>query len=65
MRLEIKKGRIVEYEVIVNGVPVKVKDMNEADKKMNSIDQSDFAISYIVRKEYSKDGKLLDEILVG
>jgi hypothetical protein len=65
MRLEIKKGRVVKYEVIVHGVPVAVNNLQEAEKRMNGIEQSDFAMSYILRKEYSKTGKLLDEIMVG
>lgn len=58
-------SRIVKFEVVIHGEPVEVANLKEAEDKMRKIEQSDFAPSYIVRKEYSRQGNLLDEIMIG
>jgi hypothetical protein len=57
--------RVIKYEVVVCGETVKVQDLKEAEAKLKRHEQSDFAPSYIVRKEYSHKGNLLEEVMVG
>jgi hypothetical protein len=58
-------SRIIKFEVVVHGQPVQVNDLKEAEDRMRRVEQSDFAPSYIVRKEYSNQGNLLEEVMVG
>ena len=58
-------SKIIKFEVVVHGEPVEVANLKEAEDRMRRIEQSDFAPSYIVRKEYSKQGNLLEEIMIG
>ncbi len=58
-------SRIIKFEVVVHGQPVQVNDLKEAEDRMRRVEQSDFAPSYIVRKEFSKQGTLLEEVMVG
>jgi hypothetical protein len=54
-----------EYEVIIYGQPIQVKDLKEAQDRMKRVEYSDFAVSYIVRKEYTPNGKLVEEVMIG
>jgi hypothetical protein len=58
-------SRIIKFEVIVHGEPVQVGSLKEAEDRMRRVEQSDFSPSYIVRKEYSNQGNLLEEVMVG
>lgn len=58
-------SRVIKYEVVVHGEPVQVNNLKEAEDRMRRLEQSDFAPSYIVRKEFSKQGTLLEEVMVG
>lgn len=58
-------SRVIKYEVHLNGQVYHCETKPEAEKKLNSSEKIDFFYSYIVRKEYSRFGNLLDEIFVG
>ena len=58
-------SRVIKYEVVVHGEPVQVGSLKEAEDRMKRVEQSDFSPSYIVRKEFSKQGTLLEEVMVG
>lgn len=60
-------SRIIKYEVVVCGVPVEVKNLKEAESKLKRHEVSDSItdVTYIVRKEYSRRGNLMEEIMVG
>lgn len=58
-------SRIIKFEVHLNGQVYQCETKTEAEKKLNSSEKIDFFYSYIVRKEYSKFGNLLDEVFVG
>jgi hypothetical protein len=55
----------IELYVILYGEEHKVTTLKEAEDRMRRHELSDFHPSYILRKEYSKSGKLLNEIMVG
>jgi hypothetical protein len=57
--------KTVEYEVIVYGERIKVATIKDAENRLKRHDHSDFAPSYIVRKEYDDKGILVGEIMVG
>jgi hypothetical protein len=57
--------RVIKYVVIVWGEGHEVGSLKEAEDKLKRHEQSDFAPSYIVRREFSQSGKLLEEIMVG
>jgi len=56
---------VEKYEVVINGESVKVANLKEAEEKIKRIEYNDFDVSYIVKKIYTKSGKLLEEIMVG
>ena len=56
---------IIKFEVIVHGEIVEVNNIKEAEDKMKKIEQSDFNPSYIIKKVFSGNGTLLEEIMVG
>lgn len=58
-------SKIIKFEVVVHGEPVMVSSLKEAEDRMRRIEQSDFAPSYIVRKEFTTQGELLEEIMIG
>jgi hypothetical protein len=55
----------VELYVILYGEEHKVTSLKEAEDKIKRHEQSDFYPSYILRRGYSKGGKLLEEVMVG
>jgi hypothetical protein len=57
--------RVIKYEVIVCGEVIKVENLKEAEDRLKRHELSDFAPSYILRKEFSQKGNLLDVIMVG
>lgn len=56
---------VIKFEVIVHGEIVEVNNIKEAEDRMKKIEQSDFNPSYIIKKVFSNDGNLLEEIMVG
>ncbi len=55
----------VQYGVFLNGEYTDTKDLKEAEDRFKRVEKSDFSFTFIVRKEFSKDGKLLSEIMIG
>ena len=58
-------SRVIKYEVHLNGQVYQCETKPEAEKKYGSAEKIDFFYSFIVRKEYSRQGNLLEEIMVG
>ncbi len=54
-----------EYQLILYGQPVQVKDLKEAEDRLKRSEYSDFSLSYIVRRVYNKKGELVEEVMVG
>ncbi len=54
-----------EYQLILYGQPVQVKDLKEAEDRLKRSEYSDFSVSYIVRRVYNKKGELVEEVMVG
>jgi hypothetical protein len=57
--------RIIKYEVVVNGQVHPAETLTEAEKKLNSLEKLEILPYYILRKEYSERGRLLEEYYVG
>jgi len=55
---------VVKYEVVIYGQSKIVETLQEAENLMRRHEYSDFAPSYILKKEYTKRGKLLDVIVI-
>lgn len=55
----------IQYGIFLNGEYVDTKDLKEAEDRFKRVEKSDFSFTFIVRKEFSKDGKLLSEIMIG
>lgn len=51
---------ILKYEVVIHGNAQEVKSLEEAESKLKRIEYSDFSVSYILKKEYAPNGKLLE-----
>lgn len=49
-----------EYEVVIYGETQPVSSYKEAEDKIKRIEHSDFSVSYIVKKEFSPSGKLVE-----
>jgi hypothetical protein len=54
-----------EYQLILYGQPVEVKNLKEAEDRLKRSEYSDFSLSYIVRRVYNKKGELVEEVMVG
>jgi hypothetical protein len=54
-----------EYQLILYGKPVEVKNLKEAEDRLKRSEYSDFSLSYIVRRVYNKKGELVEEVMVG
>jgi hypothetical protein len=54
-----------EYQLILYGKPVEVKNLKEAEDRLKRSEYSDFSVSYIVRRVYNKKGELVEEVMVG
>lgn len=55
----------IQYGVFLNGEYIDTKDLKEAEDKFKRVEKSDFSFTFIIKKEFSKDGKLLSEIMIG
>lgn len=55
----------IQYGVFLNGEYIDTKDLKEAEDRFKRVEKSDFSFTFIVKKEFSKDGKLLSEIMIG
>jgi hypothetical protein len=55
---------MVKFQVVINNEVVDASSLKEAESRLKRIEQNDFFIAYIVRKEYSKNGKLLNEYFI-
>lgn len=55
---------MVKFEVVINEDVIEVSDLKEAESRLKRVEQNDFYIPYILKKEYSKSGKLLNQFLI-
>lgn len=57
-------SRIIKFEVVIHGESKIVDTLTEAEKLISRTDYSDFEPCYILRKEYSRQGNLLDTYII-
>jgi hypothetical protein len=55
----------VEFGVVLYGEYFQVASLPEAENRMKRHEPSDLQPSYIVRRGYSKNGQLIEEVMVG
>lgn len=57
--------RTIEYDIIIGDKVIQTTtDPKEAEKILYKYEISDFGMNYILRREYSQAGKLLDQIMM-
>jgi len=55
---------MVKFLVVINEEMIEASSLKEAESRLKRVEQNDFYIPYILRQEYSKNGKLLNQFLI-
>jgi len=57
--------REIKYAVSINGIEEAANSSKDAHERLRKIYQNDFLFACVIRREYSHQGNLLEEILEG
>lgn len=57
--------REIKFFVSINGTESEASSSKDAHEKLRRSEQNDFLFAYVVRREYSQQGNLLEEFLEG